>query len=153
MVPHEFVVWEWLDSHGDPFYVDFGKMPLGCKHHPAKTLYNARNRIDSDLTEFLRAFGKEPQRSKDLPISKMHRREAKGIVYARRMQLKKQGFELLSNRPYGTCIGGGTARKVVSPEGEVYPSVRAAAAKLGVNQCTITRRCNNQQSGWKYADA
>lgn len=150
-VPQEFVVWEWLDVNGDPVYVGYGKMPMGHKTHPAKKLYQLRNQSESDLNTFLRSLGHEPDRGNGVPTTKMYHSEAKAVVYARRQALKKQGFILLSTRPYGTISGGGLPRAVRSPDGEEYSSVREAAAAIGVNPCTITRQCaNKKRGGWKY---
>ena len=151
-VPEEFVVWEWLDKQGDPVYVGYGKMPIGSRKHPALKMFEMRNSEDSDLNVFLRGFKKEPKRSKKLTTSKLHRHGARAIVFQRRSELAKEGYELLSTRPWGTVTGGGKPRPVKNPRGKYFASVRAAAIHEGVNQCTITRRCNSEKSKWRYVD-
>lgn len=144
-----YVVWEWLDDDGLPCYVGVGKQ---TGKHPADILFSKRHESDSTLTRWLRTLKKRPKRSPDVPAFAMHKADAKGVAFARKKELQEMGFVLLTTRPFDTIAGGGVARGVLAPDGEIYESVREAAKAHGVNQCTITRRCTKQTGGWSYIE-
>lgn len=152
MTPSSFAVWEWLDKDGTPMYVGRGRILDGV--HPAQALWNQRTKaeLDSHLMRWLRTFEEEPQRSDAVPELTIYQQEADGWFYARRAQLKERGVDLLSTRPFGTTVGGGTSRAVVSPEGDVYTSVREAVRDTGLSVATIIRFCKSPRSDWKYVD-
>ena len=149
MSPFFYVVWEWQDKDGTPRYVGFGRMDGTT--HPADTTWKDRHKVKSDLNTWLCELKKEPQRDKKLPSTQMHRRDAMGVAEAQRTRHRKKKIPLLSKRPHGTCIGGGAKRAVIF-NGDVYESVRAAADDLGLNPCTITRRCHKKTDGWSYLE-
>jgi hypothetical protein len=148
MTPHEYVVWEWLNQAGVPRYVGNGR--ITGRKHPAERLWDERFSVNSRLHNWLRTLDAEPRRSNDVPRTLMHRQGARAVCTARKNQMKELDVELLSPRPFGTTLGGGSKRAVLSPEGIRYESVRSAARLLGLNQGTITRYCNNKEKGWRY---
>lgn len=148
MVHPEFIVWEWLDKQGEPFYVGYGKHIDGGPH-PSEAVWAVRHEIKSDLHVYLSALKDPPQLSTKYKAL-MFRPAARKECFARRSRLRREGYTLLSPRPYGTTVGGGVSRIVQSPKGKKYMSVREAARAHGWNQCTITRYCATGKDGWKY---
>lgn len=149
----EFAVWEWLDEDGLPVYVGIGRVIHG--EHPAailwdKVAWSQRGKVDSPLNRWLLTHKKEPKRGKELPTPFMYQADAQTLAHNRREFLKARGFTLLLARPYGTHKGGGAARAVISPCGDVYVSVRAAARELNLNHCAVVRWCNDSENGWTY---
>lgn len=153
MIPAQFAVWEWVDDKGTPVYVGRGKY-VGEKH-PARLMFESRTdpKKDSHLMRWLCSLDAEPKRSESVPALKLHHAEAASWFYIRRQQCKERGLSLLSTRPFGTTTGGGASRAVVSPEGDVYISVRAASRETGISTAEIVRLCNLPKSLWRYIDA
>lgn len=151
MREQEFVVWEWVDVKGDPFYVGFAKWPEG-QEHPATVIWKQRYTYDTELHRYLRELKKEPRRSKRFPPTiKMFRQAARQECYARRKQIKEEeGLRMYSTRPKDSWNGGGSRRVVQGPKGVKYPSVRQAAAAYGWNPCRVSRYCLDRVYGWKF---
>ena len=150
--PPRWFVWEWTNSQGEPKYVGIGRLDKDDRH-PADVLWDQRIEFESHLTNWLRGLKKQPRRSKTLPSLALHRQDAKGLFFSRRKQLKEEGITLLLRRPFGTSIGGGHHRAVVSPNGDVFVSVREAARDTGLSASQITRRCKSKNSDWRYLNA
>jgi hypothetical protein len=147
--PNQYV-WEWLDEKGNPVYL--GNMPAKNGEHPADILWDRRRTLNSPLGKWLQSLPEQPPRSQELVSVIMYRSEANALAAMERKRLKKLNVQLLSNRPFGTKIGGGYARAVISPQGDLYESVRAAAAEEGVDAATITRRCKDPANLWSYIE-
>lgn len=144
MKPATFQAWTWFDAEGRPVYVGWGGFR---KYHPAIEAF--RNQRNSPLGVWLSLHDKEPPRQDYSPML-MHRLDAMSIAAMLRERYRKGGVVLLSNREFDSWAGGGTPRPVQSPEGDVYMSVREAAAMLGIDPSTVTRNCANPKTGWKY---
>ncbi len=143
----QFCVWTWLNDEGEPVYVGWGKF---CLTHPAKHVWASRKAYDSELNDWLRTLEREPDRKYDELTARFSRTEASAQANFMRKDLKAKGAKLLDSRPKGTKAGGGAARGVLTPDLEIYESVRQAATALGVHPCTITRKCRTEGSGWDY---
>lgn len=149
-----FVVWAWL-YNGHPFYVGWGKhTPESCDRlatHPAARLFATRHDIPSRLNAWLRTLEAEPPRCNETArLGPFHKAVARSVCLTKREELIKLGYELFSSRGVDTFNGGGGARKIVGPEGIVFPSVRAAAMHVGVDNSTLTRWCQARDKGWRY---
>ena len=149
MSARSHVVWTWVDENGDPIYVGWG---VDGHYHPAKALWMSRSQYDSPLTEHLRTLEREPKRSRDSKQPHLARNEAQNLAKIKRDQFKNRGFKLFDDRPYATRCGGGARRKVLGPDLETYDSVRHAATAVGVNPSSITRWCQNVDTGWDYVN-
>lgn len=143
-----FVVWTWTDPDGTPRFVGWGRVG---RNHPAKQLWAKREGCPSDLNQWLCQHDAEPRRIEHAGIVQYYKHEAAAVAAGLRERYTKlAGVELLDPRPWGTKIGGGLARMVMSPEFTIYDSVRQAAVDIGVNACTITRWCQSDDSDWDY---
>jgi hypothetical protein len=143
-----FCVWTWLNDDGEPVYVGWGKQVL---NHPAKHVWASRDAYDSELNFWLRTcIHGEPDRSYGEGAAKFAKNDASHQCNFIRQTLKKKGYKLLSSRPIGTRSGGGSARGVLSPDLEIYNSVRQAAAAQGVNPSSVTRWCKDEDNDWNY---
>lgn len=141
-----FVVWYWAEDAAVRF-VGWGRV---SRNHPAKQIWAKRNGVNSDLNIWLRTFDAEPERTEIGGVVRFYKHEAAAICSGLREKFTKEGHVLLDPRPWGTKIGGGAARMVISPTFVVFDSVRQAAVDEGVNPCTITRWCQSEDSGWDY---
>lgn len=142
-----FCVWTWLDDDGNPVFVGWGKHVLT---HPAKHVWASRNAYESELNDWLRTRAVEPDRVYGEGAARFSRNEASHQANFIRQTLKKKGFKLLSSRPIGTRSGGGSARGVLSPDLEIYESVRQAATVNGVHPSSVTRWCKDEDNDWNY---
>jgi len=142
-----FCVWTWLNDEGTPIYVGWGKFHLT---HPAKHVWASREAYPSELNDYLKTLDREPDRRYDELTSRFSGADASFHANFVRRKLKKEGVVLLSSRPTGTKIGGGLARGVLSPDLEIYPSVRRAAVANKVHPCSVTRWCKDPDSEWNY---
>lgn len=139
----KYVIWIWRDEDGEPRFVGWGRHG---RNHPAKQLWAKRNGAASDLNHWLRTFDAEPEREELGGIVRFYKHEAAAICSG----LREKFENLLDPRPWGTKLGGGAARMVMSPKFAVFDSVRQAAVDEGVNPCTITRWCQAEGTGWDY---
>ena len=142
----QYCVWTWLNDDGQEVFVGWGKFVLT---HPAKHVWASRDAYDSELNAWLRTLDCEPDRTFE-GAARFARVEASHQANFVRRTLKKKGIKLLSSRPTGTRSGGGSARGVLSPDLEIYDSVRQAATANGVNPSTVTRWCKDEESDWNY---
>lgn len=147
MAKPQYCVWTWLNDDGDPVYVGWGKFSLT---HPAKHVWASRKAYSSELNDWLCTLDSEPDRTYGEGAARFSRGEASHQANFIRRTEKAKGHNILSSRPTGTRSGGGSARGVLSPELDIYDSVRQAAAEQKVHPCTITRWCKSDSSDWNY---
>lgn len=148
MADRQYYVWEWIDKYGTPKYLKWGPAINGI--HPAVRVWDNRTKLPSRLNYWLCRLEKEPTRSLELPHCPLGATDAEELYKGRRADNQLRGIKMLSARSVESFDGGGFARGVVSPEGEVYKSVREAAEDQLVNPGTVTRWCNDITSGWQY---
>ncbi len=143
-----YCVWTWLsDEDGEPIYVGWGKFTVT---HPAKHVWASRKAYDSELNLWLRSLDREPDRLYGEGAAKFSKAEASHQANYITRQLKKKGRITLSSRPFGSKTGGGSARGVLSPDLEIYTSVRQAAAANEVHPSSVTRWCKDEDLDWNY---
>lgn len=147
--PPRWFVWEWLDEENQVRFL--GKGNLQNEENPADVLWDKRREMNSPLGHWLCGMTKQPKRSDQVITQAMYESNAEALYTQRLRQHKKANVDLLSTRPFGTWAGGGGRRAIISPEGDVYESVRQAAQETGVAGATITRYCQKADSGWVYA--
>lgn len=150
MTPARWHVWEWLNAAGEPVFLGVGALNDG--KHPAEAYWRDRKKIPSPLHKWLATLNEQPKRAEAVPSVALHRQDARGYFYARRKQLLEANAPLLSTRPEGTYAGGGAAKGVIAPNGDLYESVRKAADDTGISASMITRYCQGKKNGWKYND-
>lgn len=143
----QYTVWVWKDETG-PRYVGWGKV---CLKHPAKYAWALRESYKSELNDWLCQHEKEPERV-DLGVLRYSREEASFVAQKLRKKYEREGSNLLASRPEGSYTGGGSARAVLGPDLQIYPSVRRAAVIEGVHPSTITRYCQTEDTDWDYLD-
>lgn len=150
MHPPTYYVWLWLDDEGQPRYLGTGSRDDELL--PWTEVWNKRYEADSDLNIWLRRCPKAPTKSSDITARPMTKREAYALSSTLRQDLLKQNVLLLSCRPYNTTTGGGSKRPVVSPNDDMYVSVREASRMENIPAGQITRLCQDRKSGWRYLD-
>lgn len=143
----KYAIWTWLNGNGAPVYIGWGAYE---NTHPAKSLWAARYKQESELNTWLRGLSSEPRRANTSTTIPMYKKEARSIAEESRRRARRNGYVLLSSRPDGTKAGGGKGRAVMDAEGNIYRSVRAAASDYCVNPCTVTRWASSPNSGWCY---
>lgn len=143
----QYCVWTWLNDDSEPVYVGWGKH---CLTHPAKHVWASREAYPSQLNDWLKTRDTEPDRTYGEGAGRFSKVEASHQANFIRRTLKKQGAKLLSSRPTGTRSGGGLARGVLSPDLEIYDSVRQAAAANEVHPCTVSRWCKDEDKDWNF---
>ena len=141
------VLWTWLFDDGKPAYVGWGE---GVVTHPAKSVWACRNKYDSTLNRWLQILGREPQRDNATTMLRYHGVDARLLCQQKREKFRREGENLLDARPLATYAGGGGSRRVLSPELQIYRSVRRAAIQIGVHPSTITRWCKEDGCEWCY---
>jgi hypothetical protein len=144
--------WEFIDEQGRKCaYVGCDNHELGAPH-PANVLWNERHTVRSDLHNWLRTLPAIPARI-DFPAEQpIFRVDALGIAFGLREGYRRQGVRLITTRPEGSCRGGGAAKPVVDPKGDIYDSVRQAAEAHGVSEATVIRYCKDPANhDWVYA--
>ena len=154
MPASKWVVWEWIDPDTKtPAYVGLGRVENGGTH-PAHLMFQSR-RVEgfkSPVMQWLQEFDAEPRRVNTAGRETVPEDEARAIYELRKNHLRRLGCKLFGSRPSDTYTGGGKSKAVISPEGDIYGSVRAAAKEAGLSGAEITRRCQQRKGGWRYLD-
>jgi hypothetical protein len=148
-------VWVWEGAEGLPTYVGRGRTgPRG--QHPAIVRWEARYDRESELTLWLRTLGAEPRRVANIPHCTMSAACVQAVWSGTRRQYEDLGIRLKSDRPTDRDpktynAGKKLPRAVIGPNGDLYPSVRAAARDVGLTPAAITLHCQ-RRGAWRYLD-
>jgi hypothetical protein len=161
MTQATYYVWLWTDDQHQPKYVGYGakrgdQYPWDRmwddRGAPSPTLLPYPRAGVSPVSQWLATLSKPPLRDptiSDTPYTKID-----AAKYAAQVRRGLGNVALLSNRTYvGTNSGGGKARAVVDPLGDLYISVRAAARSENVDVAAVVHWLKNSaKTGWRYFD-
>jgi hypothetical protein len=146
-----FFAFTLLDARGEAQYVGVGR-----EGHWTKLWQLRHIARDSELGRWLLTLDAQPTAHRLLSYP-VPMRAAMAFAAGERKRLIGIGHRLLSgkaqDRAIGTYAPGGSKRRVRSPKGEAFESVRAAAHANGVTSTTIVLWCKSCRDGWRYDDA
>lgn len=116
------------------------------------SLWEQRDSVDSDLSDWLKTQDKQPPLDEELSITwPMFAGRARTVTRMLVKKLEADGYTILNPRPRDTYSGGRKPKKPVYTPFGWFPGVRSAARANGVSAALVSFNCSDSSKpDWTF---